>query len=84
MSKRVAVTGASGFLGTALKQSLRADGHEVSVLVRHETAEAGEDSWDPGQGLVDPDFLAGADAVVCLSGVGVGDRRWTESYKQLI
>ena len=78
------LAGASGFLGTALKQSLLADGHDVLVLVRHETAQAGEDSWDPGSGRIDPDFLAGADAVVCLSGVGVGDRRWTESYKQLI
>ncbi|HET6877711.1 MAG TPA: TIGR01777 family oxidoreductase [Jatrophihabitans sp.] len=81
---RVVLAGASGFLGTALKQSLLADGHDVATLVRHDTAEPGEDSWDPGRGLVDPDFLAGADAVVCLSGVGVGDRRWTESYKRLI
>ena len=78
------LAGGSGFLGTALKRSLRADGHDVSVLVRHDTTSAGEDSWDPGRGLVDPDFLAGADAVVCLSGVGVGDQRWTESYKRLI
>jgi uncharacterized protein (TIGR01777 family) len=81
---QVVLAGASGLLGSALRASLRADGHEVRTLVRRPTDRAGEDSWDPGQGLVDPDFLAGADAVVCLSGVGVGDRRWTASYKQQI
>lgn len=80
----IVLAGASGLIGTALAGSLRRDGHTVKRLVRHPTSEPGEDSWDPGQGLVDPDFLASADAVVCLSGVGVGDRRWTDAYKQQI
>ncbi|WP_375474948.1 TIGR01777 family oxidoreductase [uncultured Jatrophihabitans sp.] len=81
---RVVLAGASGLIGTALASALRADGVEVSTLVRRPPQRPDEDSWDPEQGLVDPDFLAGADAVVCLSGVGVGDRRWTDSYKQQI
>jgi uncharacterized protein (TIGR01777 family) len=81
---RVVLAGASGLIGTALRKSLETDGHETKVLVRRQPAAANEDSWDPGRGLVDPDFLADADAVVCLSGVGVGDRRWTDSYKRLI
>jgi uncharacterized protein (TIGR01777 family) len=81
---QVVLAGASGLIGTALRDALRADGHRVKVLLRHATSGEDEDSWDPAAGLVDPNFLAGADAVVCLSGVGVGDRRWTESYKQQI
>jgi uncharacterized protein (TIGR01777 family) len=81
---RVALAGASGLIGTALKNSLRRDGHEVKVLVRHPTSVDGEDSWDPTKGLLDPNFIADCDAFVCLSGVGVGDKRWTESYKQQI
>jgi uncharacterized protein (TIGR01777 family) len=83
---RVVLAGASGLIGSALKASLREDGHEVATLVRHATSAAAqdEDSWDPGQGLLDPNFLTGADAVVCLSGVGVGDHRWTDSYKKEI
>jgi uncharacterized protein (TIGR01777 family) len=81
---RIVAAGASGLIGRALTDSLRADGHEVATLVRRPAQGSGEDSWDPAAGLVDPDFLAGADAVVCLSGVGVGDQRWTDSYKQLI
>jgi uncharacterized protein (TIGR01777 family) len=81
---RVVLAGASGFLGTALTKQLRSDGHTVKTLVRGEPSGADEDSWDPAAGLVDPEFLADADAVVCLSGVGVGDRRWTAAYKKTI
>ena len=82
---RVALAGASGLIGTALKNSLRArrargEGPGPASDVRAD----GEDSWDPANGLLDPNFLADCDAVVCLSGVGVGDHRWTESYKQQI
>jgi hypothetical protein len=79
---RVALAGASGLIGSALKESLRRDGHDVKVLVRHPTSVAGEDSWDPAAGLLDPDFLADCDAVVCLSGVRVAPRRWTAGYKE--
>jgi uncharacterized protein (TIGR01777 family) len=81
---KVVLSGASGLIGTALKTSLLASGHEVKTLVRHPTSSPGEDSWDPARGLLDPDFLADADAVVCLSGVGVGDHRWTDAYKREI
>jgi hypothetical protein len=81
---QVVLAGASGLIGTALKERLRASGTAVKTLVRHPVSEPGVDSWDPAQGLVDPDFLASADAVVCLSGVGLGDHRWTESYKRQI
>lgn len=81
---QVVLTGASGLIGTALKASLRADGHRVKTLVRHDTSAPDEDSWDPAKGLLDPNFVAGSDAVVCLSGVGVGDHRWTDDYKRQI
>src|SRR5437879_4926245 len=80
----VVLAGASGMLGTALNQALRADGHRVKQLLRHPVSEPDLDSWDPGRGLLDPDFLSGADAVVCLSGAGVGDRRWNAAYKETI
>lgn len=81
---QVVLAGASGLIGSALRESLRADGHRVKTLLRRPVSEVDADSWDPERGLLDPDFLQGADAVVCLSGVGVGDRRWTESYKRKI
>lgn len=81
---QVVLAGASGLIGPALRDSLRADGHEVKTLVRQDTDRPGEDRWDPAQGLLDPDFLHGTDAVVCLSGVGVGDHRWSDGYKKQI
>lgn len=81
---RVAVTGASGLIGSALVTALLADGHDVVRLVRRPTGEPDEASWDPATGTVDLDRLAGTDAVVHLAGAGVGDHRWTDSYKREI
>jgi uncharacterized protein (TIGR01777 family) len=80
---RVAVTGSTGLIGTALVSALRADGHEVVRLVRG--GPAGQDTvlWDPGaeQGGLDPRSLDGVAAVVHLAGAGIADKRWTPGYQ---
>lgn len=81
---RVAIAGSSGFLGTALSTSLTADGHEVLRLVRRPTTAPGEVHWDPVVGDIDPVPLEGLDAVVNLAGAGVGERRWTKAYKEVV
>lgn len=81
---RIAVTGSTGLIGTALVRSLRADGHEVCRLVRRPAQREDEVMWDPKRQYVDADGLAGCEAVVHLAGAGVGDRRWTETYKKEI
>ena len=81
---KIAVTGSSGFLGTALLSSLRSDGHEVLRLVRRAPSGLDEVTWDPMAGTVDVDALNGVEAVVHLAGAAVGDHRWTESYKRTI
>ncbi|MFJ8469149.1 TIGR01777 family oxidoreductase [Streptomyces swartbergensis] len=81
---RIAVAGASGLIGGALARSLTADGHEVVRLVRRTPRAADEVRWDPEGGRVDVAGLAGCDAVVNLAGAGVGNRRWTDAYKQRI
>ncbi|WP_369143847.1 TIGR01777 family oxidoreductase [Streptomyces sp. R44] len=82
--KRVAVTGASGLIGSALVRSLRADGHDVLRLVRRPARTADEVEWDPKRLYVDAAGLVGVDAVVHLAGAGVGERRWNEAYKKEI
>ena len=79
---RIAVTGSSGLIGTALVAALRADGHQVIRLVRAAPTGADTIAWDPraDRGL-DPRSLDGVAAVVHLAGAGVADRRWTDSYK---
>jgi uncharacterized protein (TIGR01777 family) len=81
---RIAVTGASGLIGSALVRSLTADGHEVVRLVRRAARGADEVCWDPEEQYVDAAGLIGCDAVVNLAGAGVGDRRWTDDYKRQI
>lgn len=81
---KVVIAGASGLVGSALRASLTGDGHSVVSLVRREARGPQEASWRPDRHELDPAVLAGADAVVCLSGAGVGDHRWTEAYKQTL
>ena len=79
----IVISGASGLIGTALVERLRASDHTVTRLVRRE-ARQGEISWDPARGVLDASALEGTDAVIHLSGAGIGDKRWTPSYKREI
>ncbi len=81
---RIAITGSSGLIGTALSSSLRAGGHDVLRLVRRPTAAPDEITWDPANGTIDTARLEGVDAVVNLAGAGLGDRRWNAAYKREI
>lgn len=81
---RIAVTGSTGLIGTALVRSLRADGHDVVRLVRRSSAATGEVPWDPRRRWVEPGGLDGCEAVVHLAGAGVDDHRWSDAYKREI
>ncbi|MGN9808809.1 TIGR01777 family oxidoreductase [Micromonospora sp. BQ11] len=81
---RILMAGASGFLGTRLVDRLTRDGHQVVRLVRRTPRNPDERRWDPSAGQLDPTVVAEADAVVNLAGAGVGDKRWTDEYRQLI
>ncbi|MET8676439.1 TIGR01777 family oxidoreductase [Streptomyces sp. NPDC004647] len=79
---RIAITGSTGLIGTALVRSLRADGHEVIRLVRRPPRAADEVQWDPELQRVDAGGIAGCEAVVHLAAAGVGDRYWTKAYRK--
>ena len=82
---KVAVTGSSGLIGTALVASLRSDGHQVIRLVRRPPRSDDEMRWDPravDAGLAAaPGALKGIGACVHLAGAGLASRRWTSRYK---
>ena len=80
----IIAAGVSGFLGKALVSELTSAGHHVTRLVRHPATGPDEVTWDPDRRRLDRSTLAGADAVINLCGVGVGDKRWTSVYKQQI
>ena len=78
---KVAITGSSGLIGTALTASLQADGHQVVRLVRRAPRAADEIRWDPRAADAGNPVLEGLTACVHLAGAGVGDHRWTAAYK---
>ena len=78
---KVAITGSSGLIGTALTASLQADGHQVVRLVRRPPRAADEIRWDPHAADAGNPVLTGVSACVHLAGAGVGDHRWTAAYK---
>ncbi|MFI4945755.1 MAG: TIGR01777 family oxidoreductase [Burkholderiales bacterium] len=78
---RIAVTGASGLIGSALLPSLRAGGHEVLRLVRRSANAGDEVRWDPLTKQIDAERLEGLDAVVHLSGENIAAGRWTDAKK---
>jgi len=78
---KIAITGSSGLIGTALTASLQADGHQVVRLVRRPPGAADEIRWDPRAADAGNPVLTGVDACVHLAGAGVGDHRWTAAYK---
>ncbi len=81
---RIAVTGASGLIGSALVERLRAEGHTVARLVRDPSkAAAGDVVWDPEAGTIDKAALEGIGAAVHLAGENVGVR-WTDEVKRRI
>lgn len=81
---KIAVTGASGLIGSALVPHLRAQGHDVVRLVRGAASAPDERPWDPDRRVLDPAHLADVDAVVHLAGAGVGDKRWSEKRKAVV
>ena len=81
---KIAVTGSTGLIGSALVPALRQRGHDVLRLVRRAPAAPDEAQWDPARGTVDMARFVDTQAVFHLAGAGVGDHRWTDAYKQEI
>ncbi|HKC49499.1 MAG TPA: TIGR01777 family oxidoreductase [Myxococcota bacterium] len=77
---RIALSGASGLIGTRLRAALAADGQRVLRLVRGTPGE-GEVAWDPRNGQLDAASLDGVDAFVHLSGEPIAGARWTAARK---
>ena len=81
LPQRVAITGASGLIGSALLGHLKSEGHTVQRLVRRKTVAADEVFWDPIKGEIDLEPLRGVEAIIHLAGANVGDKRWTKKYR---
>ena len=76
--QRIAITGASGMIGSALGRFLARGGHEVLPLVR---GKGNGINWDPEQGTIDARALEGIDAVVHLAGEPIAGKPWTPEFQ---
>lgn len=84
---RIAVTGATGLIGSALVPFLRSGGHEAIPLRRAPGGGGGDGakaSWDPATGAISPGGLDGVDALVHLAAENIAGGRWTEQRKARI
>jgi uncharacterized protein (TIGR01777 family) len=81
LPQRIAITGASGMIGSALLGHLKSEGHTVQRLVRRPVVSPDEVFWNPKTGEVDLAPLEGVDAVIHLAGANVGDKRWSKKYR---
>lgn len=82
---RIAISGSSGLIGSALAGALAARGDEVVALVRSRSEADGSTAlWNVEEGLLEREPLQGVDAVVHLAGAGIADRRWTTERKRLL
>ena len=79
--ERIAITGSSGLIGTALVGHLKSEGHTVQRLVRRAPVAVDEVTWDPHTGYVDLSALEGVDAIIHLAGAPVDGKRWSKKFK---
>ena len=81
--RRIAIAGASGFVGSALAKHLESMGHAVIRIGRRENPKHGNIKWDPDNGVLDPAGLAGVRIVINLCGENIG-QRWTPEVRKKI
>ena len=82
--RRIAIAGASGFIGSALAKHLEQMGHAVVRIGRREDPRHSNIRWDPEKGILDPTHLAGVRVVINLCGASTGEKRWTPEYKKTL
>src|SRR5437763_656405 len=78
----VAITGATGMIGSALAAHLRSEGIQVRRIVRHQ-ATGTDIAWNPELGVIDAGQLEGLTAIVHLAGAPIA-QRWTADTKNAI
>lgn len=82
---RIAITGASGLIGTALTAMLQGGGHTVLPITRNEASKNPDAIfWQPRQGVIESEKLEGLDAVIHLAGENIFALRWTDEKKERI
>ena len=81
----VAISGASGLVGTELSALLKSVGHSVVPMTRKPSGSSQNTiAWDPERGVANPQQLESVDAIVHLAGENIAAGRWTVALKERI
>lgn len=80
---KVAITGSSGLIGSALTAHLRGAGHEVVEMKRGAKGDP-KAVWNPDEGWIRAEALEGVDGVVNLGGANIGAKRWSADRKEVL
>lgn len=93
---KIAITGATGLVGTALTKALAGENHTVIRLTRPQEQKRPatpppsvvDFAWDPRSGefsqSADSPFANGVDAIVNLAGAPIVEGRWTDERKKVL
>lgn len=80
---KIIISGASGFVGSALAAELARRGNQVVTLVRRKpNDDRSEHQWNPAAGELDPRAISSTDAIINLNGRNISDGRWTSKIKK--
>ena len=85
--RRVAISGSTGFIGSAIVARLKEEGWQVTPIVRPQTSRISSQmtiQWDPAQGMMDAEALDGYEVVIHLAGTNIAGKRWSPAYKDSI
>lgn len=80
----IAITGATGLVGTALTSFLTTGGHTVRPVVRKPPKDDSEIYWRPSQNEIDAKAFEGVDVVIHLAGANVAGKRWSDDHKKMV
>jgi len=79
----ILITGSSGLIGTALRDSLAKAGHTIYAMNRRSHADS-PFYWQPDENTISFDVSIKIDAVINLAGSNISDGRWTKAKKKII
>ncbi|MCB9784974.1 MAG: TIGR01777 family protein [Candidatus Omnitrophica bacterium] len=81
---KIAITGSTGLIGSALKKSLETDGHQAIGISRRGGGSEDSVRWDPMEQTIEKEKLEGVDGVVHLAGENIASGRWTSEQRRKI